>query len=135
MILSAMPAWMISLIVNQVFAFAVRQLAKFGEGLDWEKVKKDFGERLAKLTAWSWDDELIQKFVGKLIDELKELLDDAAKFKEVLALALAGNYPAAIEKIKEIVLENLQDVIGKSGKSYATTEEGICLGIECKLEA
>jgi hypothetical protein len=129
MIISALPAWVISLLVNQIFGFVVRQLKKWGTDIDWELVKTDFGERLATLTAWAWDDEILKIFISKLVDLISGLLKDAELLNEVLTLALQENFAGAIEKLKQIVWDHLkfegEDAPSKSDEKISEAVDNI----------
>jgi hypothetical protein len=98
------------IILNLVISFIVKQLEKFGDSLNWEKVKQDAEERIRKLMPGTWFDDEAAYVVNLVLAGVQEALEDADKFRTILKLLADKKYPEAFSAVKEFLLELWQDL-------------------------
>lgn len=99
-----LPIWLVSFLINTVFVYVVKALQKWQDQIDWELVKKDIGERVAKLVPGTFADAFFVSLVTEIVDKLASVLGNADNLLPVLELILAGDIPGAIAKLKELFL-------------------------------
>lgn len=95
------------LVMPLVIGFVVRQLEKFEESIDWERVKADTFERVRMLVPGTWFDDEACAIAGAAIDIIKSVLSKGSDVKHLLQLLSDKKYDMATSMLKELVLGKL----------------------------
>jgi len=90
-------------LINMVIAFILRQLAKFGRDVDWEKVAADAEVRVRALVPGDWFDDEAVAIVHGAIAVVKKALAAEEDWARVLKHLAASEWNAALEALKELI--------------------------------
>lgn len=99
------PAYFSTWLVSLAISFAVRQAERFGEQTDWEKVKADLSARVAKLVPGEFLDEAAVALLVRCIEKIEGALSSPAKLKLLLEHTSKGEWLAAFEVLKDLVID------------------------------
>ncbi len=91
-------------IVQAAIQFLVRQFAKFSATIDWDKVKADFGPRIAAIVPGAWFDLEAVAVFEALVDAAAAVLSNTADIKRLLELCATEQWDAAFEALKDLIL-------------------------------
>lgn len=97
-----MPAWITALAIQ----FALRQLSKYGETIDWEKVKVDAVARIKPLV-WGPLEAPLADLIDGLMDCCKLAMARAGTVEVLLERLAAHDLPAASKELA-VVLEQVE---------------------------
>lgn len=120
-----MPTWIVEMVVN----FLLRQVKKWGEQLDWAKVKADAEARIrAVLPDWV-EGAAVDVALGAL-EVCKYVLGDAADLKRIVDLLQAGDVAGAFGALVALIEEALRkpapvhvtDFAAKANKALAAAK-------------
>ena len=93
-----MPAWIISLVVG----FVLRQIAKFSESTDWQKVKADVFTRIHAIVP-AWLASGIDEIVGQAIDVLAAALASTDDLSAIANKLVSGDIQGGLALLIELV--------------------------------
>lgn len=103
--------WLVSLVVS----FVLRQLAKFRGEVDWAKVRADMNVRVKAIVPGSWFDDEACYIANALLDGVVAVLASSADLENILNLLAAGQWQAAYEALKDLLLR-IWSPVGASAK-------------------
>lgn len=86
-----------------VVSFVVRQVEKFGNAIDWEKVKDDAEVRVRALVPGTWFDDMAVGVVDSALATLKKALTDGDGVTELLTLIAGKQHGEAVTRLFEIL--------------------------------
>ena len=98
-----MHSWLISIVIS----FVLRQLAKFTDSIDWDKVQKDLDERVRQIVPGTWFDDEAVKIVDIAFLTIKRVLKAQDKIQSILQLLAEQKFPEAATLLKRILTEHL----------------------------
>ncbi len=96
-----MPTW----VVNLIISFVLRQIAKFAETIDFDKVKADLAVRIAALVPGTFFDDEAIKVMNTIVSGFELCLAKTDEWKNILALCAAEKWPQALEAAKALLIE------------------------------
>lgn len=91
-------------LIKAAIAFALRQLAKWQGGIDWEKVKADFAARVKALVPGELFDDMAVKLVDSVIDMIAAALGDQNEISKIVSLLMAGKMQEALDALKDLII-------------------------------
>lgn len=92
------------IVIGFVISFIIRQLEKFQDSIDWDKVKKDATERVKALVPGTWFDDEAAKLLELVIDAAKQVLNSSEELKKILNFLAAKKYYEALSSLKLLIL-------------------------------
>lgn len=95
-------------IIGFVISFVLRQLEKWRDTVDWAKVKADLKPRIEQLVPGTWLDDSAVDLVFTLIDVVADVLKATGEIEAILNLVAEQKYQEAWEKLRDLILGNLQ---------------------------
>jgi hypothetical protein len=101
-----MNPFILRLVIPLVISLVLRQLEKFGEAIDWSKVKADVEPRVRKIVPGTILDDAAVTFILGIISAFETTLKDE-DLKIVLELLAKKDYLAAGQKLIDIIKESL----------------------------
>lgn len=116
--------WILSLVIG----FVMRQLAKWKKGIDWEKVKTDFQERVKALVPGEWLDSEAAALAGTLIDMVVGVLGANAALERLIELAVDQKYQEAWTLLRDLILSLWKPEGEMQVKVYAAVKEMQSIG-------
>jgi vacuolar-type H+-ATPase catalytic subunit A/Vma1 len=93
-------------LINLAISFLVRQLAKFGKSINWQKVKEDLKTRTEALVPGSWFDDEAVALVFTVVDAAATVLASVSEIEKVLQLVAQEKWEEAIQTVKELILRS-----------------------------
>lgn len=96
-----MIGWLIDLIIS----FVIRQVVKFGKGIDWVLVKADGAVRVAKLVPGDWFDAEAVMVFEKAVDVMEMVLSSGEVIEQIVELIKSKNLQGAIELVKKLIFD------------------------------
>lgn len=102
-------------LIQSVIAFALRQLAKFKDSIDWAKVKEDVEVRVRKLIPGTWFDDEGVAIANAILDRAQVVISSADDIKEILDHVAASEWEKAWDDLRDLLLEGWapEDPTGK----------------------
>lgn len=100
--------WFRGIVIKQVILFVMRQLEKFTENINWDQVKADLEPRIRDLIPGTIADDLVVGWANALIDMVATVLTAKDEIQEILTLLSKGDYNAAWQKLRELILGRFQ---------------------------
>lgn len=97
-------------IIGFVISFILRQLEKWQSTVDWDKVKADLKPRIEALVPGTWLDQSVVDLVFTFIDVVADVLKATGEIEAILKLVGEQKYQEAWEKLRDLILGNLQPV-------------------------
>jgi hypothetical protein len=97
-----------SWLIKAAIAFALRQLAKWKDGINWETVKADLEARIRDLVPGELFDDEAAKMVRSVVDMIAGLLGDQAAITNIIALVIAGKMAEAMEALKDLIINRFK---------------------------
>jgi hypothetical protein len=97
-------------VIGFVISFILRQLEKWQLTVDWEKVKADLKPRIEALIPGSWFDQSAVDLVFTFIDVVADVLAATGEIEAILKLVGEQKYQEAWEKLRDLILGNLQPI-------------------------
>jgi len=94
-------------LATMAITFAVRQLAKFGEQTDWDKVKADADTRIRDLVPGTFFDEFAVAFLNKVLDLGAEMLREPDQMQQLMTLIAEGKFQDAINYMMAWIRQHL----------------------------
>lgn len=94
---------MLSWLINLVLGFAVRQIVKWGSGVDFVKIKADLEIRIRALIPGDWIDDEAVIFVNKALDVVASLMSESV-IEKILQLAVAKDFGGVLSYLKELIV-------------------------------
>lgn len=94
-------------LATMAITFAVRQLNKFGEQTDWNKVKADADARIRDLVPGTFFDEFAVAFLNKVFDLCVEMLKEPEYMTQLMTLIAEGKLQDAINLMMSWVRQHL----------------------------
>jgi len=118
-----MQGWVIAAVIS----FLIRQIGKYGESLDWDKLKADTHARIDDLLP-KWLEPAFESLADSILDVVKEAL---SKQDDLIAIAqdvANGDLPGVFKRLSALVsvivhpsagvaLSGLQSLIDESEKT------------------
>lgn len=95
------------IVLPLVISFVVRQLEKFKESIDWEKVKHDLDIRIKEIVPGSWFDDEACAVGHAAVGMIQGVLSKSSDIKKLLEMLAGKKYDQAIAFIKELILGKL----------------------------
>lgn len=92
------------IILKIVLSFVMRQLEKFREAIDWDKIEKDLDERVKKIIPGTWFDEEAVHCVKIAFDAIKFTLGQGDNLKQIIQLLVAKKNDEALALLKKLIL-------------------------------
>lgn len=92
--------WAIAIAIS----FIVRQIEKFGETIDWAKVKADLKPLVEKTVPGTWFDAEAVAAVNALVDVAARALSATADIKRILDLLADEKWAEAVALLKDLIL-------------------------------
>lgn len=89
--------------IKIVIAFVIRQLDKFKETTDWDKLQADLDDRVAKLVPGTWFDAEAIGIVHTAIAGIRSILAKGSNLKLILELLAEKKYDEAALKLKDLL--------------------------------
>ena len=114
--------------LNLVIAFIMRQLAKFGQTIDWAKVKADLDERVRALVPGTWFDDEVVALVNMVLDRCAEVLAHGAAIEALLKLLADQKWDEALQALKALLLGGWVPVgtkVVKTANGHTVQGEGV----------
>jgi hypothetical protein len=96
-----MPNFLFGLIVS----FALRQIAKFAEKTDWNKVKTDIDPRIRDLVPGTMLDDAAVDLFNNAVDCFALALKDADDLKQIADAVLAGDWKGVFDALIALLEE------------------------------
>jgi hypothetical protein len=93
-------------LINLAISFLVRQLAKFGKSINWQKVKEDLRIRTEALVPGSWFDDEAVALVYTVVDAAATVLASVSEIEKVMHLVAQEKWDEAIQTVKELILRS-----------------------------
>lgn len=93
-----------SWLINLAITFIIRQIAKFNETLDWEKVSADLEARVRALIPGDMFDSSAVAVVNAVLAGAKQVLADEEALAHIVKLAAAGDWERAIAALKDLLV-------------------------------
>lgn len=109
-----MKSWALKMVIG----FVLRQLEKFSENIDWQKVEADLDARVRKLIPGTWFDDEAVRIAHAALTVIKTVLGQGDNIKRLLDLLTARKYDEAVKLLKEIIL----GYFSKPNKSFTVAE-------------
>jgi hypothetical protein len=103
-----MPAWIVTMVVT----FILRQVAKYSENTDWNKVKADLHTRLASLVP-AWLLPTVDEVIDEVLDVVAAALTETEALKDIAQKAIAGDIPGALAALIALVGKLIHPAKGK----------------------
>lgn len=97
-------------IIGFVIGFIMRQLEKWRETVNWETIKADLKPRIEALVPGEWFDDQAIALVFAFIDVVADVLSATGEIESILNLLAAQKYQEAWEKLRDLILGNLQPI-------------------------
>lgn len=120
--------WILKIVVPYVLSFVVRQIAKWGEAIDWALVKADAEERVrALLPDWLFEDDVVEA-VHLLLDICAEALGKSNALKAILEKCVAKDFAGALELARQLLVGIVKPGTQEAQVAHAAffdTEDGI----------
>ncbi len=120
-----MPNWIIGLVVG----FVIRQIKKYGEDLDWAKVKADV-EAQIRAALPDWAENAVVELALAAIDILADVLT-SEDLKAIAEKLLAGDVGGALIALKDLIVKLIAP---KDAKLAAQLVEA-CDDLACHVQA
>lgn len=95
-------------VIQMAISFVMRQLSKWGESIDWAKVKADVEERVRALVPGEWFDSEAVAVVMALLDAAASVLSATADLEKIVKLAVDGKFPEAWAALRDLILGSWQ---------------------------
>lgn len=96
------------IIMNQVIAFALRQLKKFTGQTDWEKIKADWEPRIRDIVPLDFFDDQVVEWANALIDMFASVLSATDTLAKVITLLTESKFNEAWQVIRDLILEQFK---------------------------
>lgn len=109
-------------LIETALSFAIRQLAKYGEEVNWETVKEDFAVRVADLVPGTWLDNDAIAISDGLIDAIARAFTNTKTLGIIMELAVEGKYAEAVNKLKDYLLKAWKPVTPSEVKAMSLVE-------------
>lgn len=90
-------------IANAVILFVVRQIGKFGAGIDWAKVRTDVDARIRKLVPSPFFGDIAVTICDSVVTGCSSVLADTADITKIAELGAAGKWIEAAEFLGKAV--------------------------------
>jgi len=93
------PAWLVQAMVT----FVVRQLAKFFESSNFDKIREDLEIRLRDLIPGEMFDDAAIKMMDVILDTIQKFLQEPMEAKNIFEHLKSGDVNYAIESLLTVV--------------------------------
>lgn len=97
----------ISDVISYVVPFIARQLASYGNKIDWELVRKDLDERTRKLIPKEFMDDFAVSVMNKVLDVIIVIMKKEENINAVLKNLSEGKFKDVIKSISDAVKAEL----------------------------
>jgi len=109
-----MPTW----IVNLVVGFVIRQIKKYGESLNWAKVKADVEAQLKTLLP-DWLEGAVIELALKALDILSGVITSEA-LKSIAEKLVSGDVAGALAELKDLIISLIAPTYPVLGAQFAS---------------
>jgi hypothetical protein len=89
-------------IISAVISFLVRQIGKYGEGLDWDKVKSDVHARIDDLAPKSLSG-LFYDIADNVLDVFKDAISKPDDLVSIAQSAASGDFSGSCNRIIDLI--------------------------------
>jgi len=89
--------------IHFAIAFALRQIAKFHDTVDWTKVKAGLDVRIAGALPGSWLDSEATREANWVIDAFAKGLTKKDELQKLIDLTVAGDWAGALAAAKALL--------------------------------
>lgn len=95
-------------LIQAAIAFVLRQLTKWGQSIDWVKIKIDLELRVKQLLPGEMFDDEAVKIAFAVVDLFAGILADAAAIEKIVNLVMAGKMAEALEALKQMIVDKFK---------------------------
>lgn len=92
------------IVISFVISFVIKQLEKFGDKVNWAKVKHDAELRVRALMPGNWFDDEAAYVVNLVLAGVQDLCEEGDQLKKILKLVAGKKYAEAVALVKELLL-------------------------------
>lgn len=104
MVVAALPPFLTTWAVNLAITFAVRQLGKFRDSIDWTVVQHDAAKRVRDVLPGTWFDNEGAELVVAVIEGVRVVCNQTAAIEQIMKMTANGDFEGAITALKKLVL-------------------------------
>jgi len=110
-------------LVNLAVSFMMRQLAKWGEAIDWPMVKADVEARVRALVPGTWLDNDAVALMMSLVDAAAGVLAASGSLEKIVKLVIEGKIQEAWEMLRDLILGSFVPVTEADKMMVACVED------------
>ncbi len=110
------------IVISFVISFVLKQLEKFQDAIDWDKVRVDAEVRVRALVPGTWFDVEAVGLVDRVLLALKDVLGAGDELKKILQLLAKKDWPAAAEVLKGILLDAFKALGEEASADHAAVQ-------------
>lgn len=92
-------------VIGMAISFVMRQIGKWGKGIDWAKVKADVTERVKAIVPGEWFDAEAVAAVMALLDVAEKVLAATGELEKIVQMIVDGKMQEAWAALRQLILD------------------------------